>query len=127
MTIELIQVSIGELWDKYSILLIKQEKIKDKDKLKNIVSEIQFLDQNMKKYNYKDNQLFLQLKNINLQLWDIEDKIRIKELNKDFSNEFIQLARNVYIVNDKRAECKKKINILFRSKIHEVKDYVKYN
>lgn len=127
MSVELIKVSIGELWDKYTILLIKQEKIKNREKLKSISTEVKFLNKNMEKYNYKENELFLKLKSINLQLWEIEDKLRIKELNKDFSKEFIELARNVYIINDKRAECKRKINLFFGSAIQEIKDYVKYD
>jgi len=126
MTTQLINISVGELWDKYTILLIKQEKIKNTEKLKFISNEINFLDKNMKHYNYLNNDLFLNLKNVNLQLWDIEDNIRIKEFNKKFDSEFIDLARSVYITNDKRSELKTKINNLFGSEIQEVKDYIKY-
>tara|TARA_B110000285_G_C15091732_1_gene599488 strand:+ start:432 stop:815 length:384 start_codon:yes stop_codon:yes gene_type:complete len=126
MTTQLINISVGELWDKYTILLIKQEKIKNTEKLKFISNEINFLDKNMKHYNYLNNDLFLNLKNVNLQLWDIEDNIRIKEFNKKFDTEFIDLARSVYITNDKRSELKTKINNLFGSEIQEVKDYIKY-
>ena len=126
MNTELVHVSIGELWDKYSILLIKKNKITDIEKLKIINSEINLLTENMNKFNYNNDKLFYNLKNINLTLWDIEDKLRIKELNKEFDTEFITFARNVYIINDKRAECKKEINIKYNSSILEIKEYVKY-
>ena len=72
------------------------------------------------------DQIFLELKSINLTLWDIEDKIRIKEKNKEFDNEFIKLARLVYLNNDRRSETKKEINIMFNSEIIEEKSYEKY-
>ena len=81
----------------------------------------------MDKYSYHDHELFIELKEINLALWDIEDKLRIKELEQCFDDEFILLARSVYTTNDKRAEIKHKINTLYGSSIFEVKDYVKYN
>ena len=121
-----VPISIGELWDKYSILLIKKDKIKNKEKLKYVITEIDFLDSKMEQYSYKDNDFFLQLKNVNKEMWEIEDLIRKKEEMKTFDNEFIKLARLVYYTNDKRSEIKKNINIYFNSIIHEVKDYVKY-
>lgn len=121
-----ISVSIGELWDKYSILLIKQEKINDLNKLIYVNKEIEELNNEMKKFSYKDNELFLELKLVNSILWDIEDNIRIKESKKIFDNEFIELARNVYYTNDKRSDLKKQINNLFNSNIHEVKEYIDY-
>ena len=124
---ELVKISIGELWDKYSILLIKKKYINDSISLKMIDLELNFLNTNMEKYSYINNKMFIDLKKINEQLWIIEDKIRKKELNKEFDNEFIKLARNVYIINDKRAICKKNIDIFFVSSIQEVKLYVKYN
>uniref|UniRef100_A0A6C0JIZ9 Uncharacterized protein n=1 Tax=viral metagenome TaxID=1070528 RepID=A0A6C0JIZ9_9ZZZZ len=123
---ELIHVSIGELWDKYTILLIKKQEICNKEKLKIIDLELKLLDIKMQKYKYLDNHLFLQLKIINEQLWKIEDSIRIKELNKEFDNVFIDLARNVYITNDKRCEYKNKINDFYGSSIQEIKEYVDY-
>ena len=123
---ELVNISVGELWDKYTILLIKKERITDNNKLHNINFELEFLDVNMKKYSYNDNKMFLDLKNINEQLWNIEDNIRLKELNKEFDNEFINLARNVYITNDNRAFCKQNINKFFGSSIQEIKEYTKY-
>ena len=72
------------------------------------------------------DEIYFQLKSINLKLWDIEDKIRIKEKNKEFDNEFIELARSVYINNDRRSETKKELNIMFNSEIIEEKSYEKY-
>ena len=121
-----ISVSIGELWDKYSILLIKKDKIIDCNKLIHVNKEIEELNNEMNRFSYKDNELFLELKLVNNTLWDIEDNIRIKESKKIFDNEFIELSRNVYYTNDKRSELKKQINILFNSIIHEVKEYIDY-
>jgi len=119
-------ISIGELWDKYSILLIKKENIKNEDKLGIVLNEIYLLDILMQKYSFKENHLFISLKSTNKLLWDIEDKLRIKEKDKQFDNEFIELARQVYYTNDKRSEIKKQINVEFNSVIHEVKDYIDY-
>jgi hypothetical protein len=124
---ESVLVSIGELWDKFTILLIKKEKIKDINKLIYIDSEIKFLTSNMEKYKYIEDKLFSNLKNVNEKLWDIEDKIRKKEYEKVFDNEFIDLARLVYYTNDERSEIKKEINKKFNSIIYEVKDYISYN
>jgi type III secretory pathway component EscV len=126
MSTELINISIGELWDKYTILLIKQEKVKNLEKLEKVHTEINFLDKNMSRYDYINNELFKKLKEINIKLWNIEDKLRIKELNKEFDEEFITLARSVYVTNDMRGEYKNKINDFFGSTIYEVKDYVNY-
>jgi len=122
-----VPISIGELWDKYSILLIKNEKIDDSEKLKHVSKEIQFLDDLMKQFSYNKSELFTNLKKINEELWVIEDKLRIKEKNKEFDSEFIELARSVYYTNDKRAELKKEINILYNSIIFETKHYIEYN
>ena len=119
-----IPVSIGELWDKYSILEIKQEKIKDVDKLKYIKDELDYLEPFIK--DNKFDELFNELKQVNLKLWTIEDDIREKELKNQFDDEFIHLARMVYKTNDIRAEIKKEINKKFNSLIHEVKSYKKY-
>ena len=127
MSKEQIYISIGELWDKYSILLIKMEKVSDVEKRKKIQKEQEILNKNMDKYDYQTNQLFIDLKDINNKLWDIEDKLRIKELNKEFDEEFISLARSVYITNDKRFEYKQRINNIFGSMIQEIKHYVEYN
>ena len=124
-TLPSIPISIGGLFDKFSILEIKKIKIKDSGKLKYVDKEIVYLKQFTDTYNI-DTALYNQLKDINLKLWDIEDKLRIKECNTDFDEEFIELARSVYFVNDERSEVKKKINVVFNSDIFEVKSYVDY-
>ncbi len=118
-----IPISIGELYDKYTILLIKKEKITDINKLEHINKEIEYLHPFIKKYNL-DNNIIDNLKNINTKLWDIEDNIRIKEYKNEFDNEFIQLARLVYITNDERFRVKNQINNLVNSEIKEMKSYV---
>jgi hypothetical protein len=123
---ECIHISIGELWDKHTILMIKKEKITDSTKLHCVLYELDVLNKSMEKYDYLCSTLYLDLKCINEQLWNIEDTIRIKELHKEFDTHFIELARSVYIMNDKRAICKQKINIEFGSSIQEVKQYVHY-
>ncbi len=127
MNLENVNISIGELWDKYSILLIKQEKIKDENKIEIVKNEICLLNKNMEKYDFLENKLFIELKSVNNKLWEVEDQLRIKEKNQEFDDEFILLARLVYFVNDIRAEIKSKINEEFGSQIMEVKDYVDYN
>lgn len=119
----LIPVSIGELVDKLTILEIKQEKINDITKLEKVNKEYCELK---KLYNNLYNDEYNELKQINLKLWDIEDNIRIKEKNKEFDKEFIELARSVYTTNDKRFNIKNIINIKSQSEIYEVKSYEKY-
>ena len=125
-----VNVSIGEVVDKITILNIKIEKIKDKTKLKHLRNEKAILDEKLTSIDVKDQEKFENLLNqlyeVNLELWDIEDDIRIYEKNKNFNQEFIDLARSVYITNDKRFEIKDKINQLFNSSIREVKSYEKY-
>ncbi len=122
-----INVSVAELVDKITILEIKSEKINDLKKLENIKNELALLNKSFKHIetekllNLKDN-----LKQINLKLWKIEDDIRKCEKNKVFDDSFIQLARDVYITNDKRFNIKNSINELFSSKIKEVKSYEDY-
>ena len=119
-------ISIGELIDKITILEIKKNKLQHPN-LENVLKELSFLRKLMGKHKIKINDdLFIQLKEINLALWNIEDQIRIKEKNKVFDNTFIELARSVYINNDKRAEIKKSINRLFNSEITEEKFYSEY-
>ena len=121
-----VPISIGELIDKITILEIKKDKLKNL-KLKNILKELSFLRAVLEKNSiFIPDEIFLQLKSINLTLWDIEDKIRIKEKNKEFDNEFIELARSVYLNNDRRSETKKELNIMFNSEIIEEKSYEKY-
>ena len=119
-------ISIGELIDKITILEIKKNKLQN-SKLENVLKELSFLRKLMEKHQIEiTDDLFTQLKEINLTLWNIEDQIRIKEKNKEFDNIFIELARSVYFKNDKRAEIKKRINQLSNSEITEEKSYAEY-
>ena len=119
-------ISIGELVDKITILEIKKIKLQN-SKLENVLKELSFLRKLMEKHQLEiTDDLFTQLKEINLTLWNIEDQIRIKEKNKEFDNIFIELARSVYFNNDKRAEIKKRINRLSNSEITEEKSYAEY-
>lgn len=121
-----IVVSIGEIVDKLSILQIKVEKIKDDRKLTNIIKEHRYLNDvvfNQMKIETSD---FMDLVSVNQRLWKIEDEIRDKERNKEFDQEFIDLARSVYITNDERSEIKKRINIKYGSNFVEEKSYKKY-
>ena len=119
-------ISIGELVDKITILEIKKNKLQN-SKLENVLKELSFLRKLMEKHQIEiTDDLFIQLKEINLTLWNIEDQIRIKEKNKEFDNTFIELARSVYFKNDKRAEIKKSINRLSNSEITEEKFYADY-
>ena len=125
----LVEVSVGELLDKISILEIKKEKIKDTEKLKFINNEHQILkeqlDKNVKS-DEKIKELFKSLKVINAKLWVIEDNKRFCEKNSDFGEKFIKLSRDVHFLNDKRAKIKLEINNHTRSKIKEVKQYTNY-
>ena len=119
-------ISIGELIDKITILEIKKNKLQN-SKLENVLKELSFLRKLMEKHQIEiTDDLFTQLKEINLTLWNIEDQIRIKEKNKEFDNIFIELARSVYFTNDKRSEIKKRINRLTNSEITEEKSYAEY-
>ena len=123
------EISTGELLDKISILEIRLDKIKDKNSLIEINKEYEIL-KNLKNLNIESSEkiehLFGEIKKVNLNLWDIEDKIRICEKNKEFGKEFIDLARAVYATNDKRSKIKSEINELVGSNIKEVKQYVNY-
>ena len=125
----LIEVSVGELLDKISILEIKKKKIKDTKKLKFISDEYSLLkdqlDKNVKS-NEKIEKLFQSLKEINSKLWLIEDEKRMCEKNSDFGDKFVKLSRDVHILNDKRAEIKLEINNQTGSKIKEIKEYTNY-
>ncbi len=124
-----IPVSVGELADKITILEIKKNKINNKLDLNDINKELKLLKQIWKKKKLLSSKVkieFEKLKKINLRLWSIEDKKRKHERDKIFDNQFISLARNVYILNDKRALIKKNINKLTGSDINEVKSYRKY-
>ena len=121
-----VPISVGELIDKITILEIKKNKLKNL-KLKNILKELSFLRAVLEKNSiFIPDAIYFELKSTNLKLWDIEDKIRIKEKNKEFDNEFIELARSVYLNNDRRSETKKELNIIFNSEIIEEKSYEKY-
>ena len=125
----LTEISAGELLDKISILEIKLDKINDKESLIEINREYKSLKKakNSNLALTKDLQnLIVSLKKINMKLWIIEDEKRICEKNKDFGKTFVNLARNVYINNDKRAKIKSDINKLLGSNIKEVKKYVNY-
>ena len=122
----LAEISVGELFDKITILEIKKSKISNKEKLNDIEKELLSLNDTVKKYI--PNQSYISkyindLKNINLKLWDIEEGKRAAEKNKDFGEKFIELARNVYKFNDERAKIKLAINTSLGSNIKEVKSY----
>jgi hypothetical protein len=121
-----IEVSVGEIVDKLSILELKKLNIKNSDKLKNVTKEYDYLHNivfNELKINQDD---FLSLLNVNQTLWEVEDKIRDKERIKAFNSEFVELARLVYITNDKRADLKKLINLKYNSTFIEEKSYSSY-
>ena len=124
----MIEVSNGEILDKFSILKIKLANIRDYDKIKNVEKEIKIIepmfDSISKDFKIKD--LFEMLLEVNKKLWIIEDNIREHERNKNFGESFIELARNVYITNDIRATLKKEINFLSNSNIIEEKSYERY-
>ena len=126
----LIPISTGELLDKISILKIKLEKIKDEEKIKLVKHEFVELEIELKKLNLDESiilkELFAKLMEVNKTLWTIEDKIRVKENQKSFDEEFIDLARAVYYYNDKRSIIKNEISILTNSFIFEVKGYEQY-
>ena len=125
----LVEVSVGELLDKISILEIKQEKIKDTEKLKFINEEHSILKYQLNKNvksQQKLNELFETLKKINAKLWIIEDDKRQCEKDKDFTEKFIKLSRDVHFLNDERAKIKLEINNLTGSKIKEIKEYTNY-
>jgi hypothetical protein len=123
MNICYIPISLGELYDKYSILIIKSNKINDKKKLIEINKEISFLKPFIDKFNLS-YEIQEKLKNINERLWNIENDIREKENKNEFDNDFIQLSRLVYKTNDLRAKIKDEINKVFNSEINEIKSYV---
>ena len=125
----LVEVSVGELLDKLSILEIKKEKIKDSEKLKYINDEYVVLKEQLSKNVQSDNtleKLFNSLKEINSKLWVIEDDKRMCEKNSDFGEKFIKLSRDVHFLNDDRAKIKLEINNHTGSKIKEIKEYTSY-
>ena len=126
----LAEISVGELFDKITILNIKTQKINDTEKLINIKNELNFLNNQASSINVKDQDSLSQninkLQSINEELWDIENYKRECEANKDFGEKFIQLSRDVHFKNDIRAQIKKEINLLTDSIIVEEKEYSKY-
>ena len=123
------EISPGELLDKISILEIKLEKIKDKNSQEVIKKEYKTLKEiqtDSIKMMDKIKNLFQSVKNVNIKLWDVEDKLRIYEKNRDFGKNFIELARGVYFKNDDRAKLKNEINEILESNIREIKQYINY-
>ena len=123
MNICYIPVSVGELYDKYTILQIKKEKINNIDKLAYITTELTHLQPLIDKFKL-DLALVENIKNVNERLWEIEDNIRIKEAKLEFDEEFINLARLVYTTNDERYSIKAMINNIYNSAIQEIKHYL---
>ena len=123
------EISAGELLDKISILEIKLEKIKNKANQEEINKEYKIIKE-VQNSNIATTEklkaLINDIKEVNLNLWDIEDKLRICEKNKDFGQSFIELARHVYLNNDKRSKIKSEINKILGSNIREIKQYVNY-
>lgn len=124
-----VEISYGELFDKISILEIKKSKLNNPEEIVKVKYELDLLLQELNNSKLNSSiisSLTKNLKEINLKLWNIEDKIREKERDKKFDEEFIKLARNVYITNDKRAKIKSEINHRLNSKVFEIKSYKKY-
>ena len=125
----MVEISAGELFDKITILKIKTEKIKDKIKIENVHKELDILQKEAIKFDQTDNNLsknIEDLKNINNELWDIENIKREMEADKDFGGNFIKISRDVHFKNDIRAKIKKEINNLTNSNVTEEKEYSKY-
>jgi hypothetical protein len=123
-----IPVSIGEMIDKLSILQVKKNKVKDKTKLEFIDREFELLYNFSSEYlnNSETELIYHQLVSVNTNLWEIEDKLRVMEKEKNFGDEFVSSARKVYFTNDERFRLKNEINLITESEIREVKEYVKY-
>lgn len=124
-----VPVSPGEFLDKLSILEIKSERMSDAAKLKNVRNELSLLRRVWSGSAYANKDIeeeYQQLRAVNEQLWDIEDRIRLKEADKDFGQDFIDLARSVYILNDRRAASKRRLNEALGSDLIEEKSYADY-
>lgn len=125
-----VEVSIGEFLDKLTILRIKSERIKDPEKLKNINNELKIIERAWDSSPFANTDIaakLSRLKAINEALWDIENRIRIKEAQQKFDDEFIKLARSVYLNNDERAEVKRQLNLKLGSDLVEEKSYADYS
>ena len=121
-----IEVSLGEVVDKYTILQIKEQHITDPIKLKNVINERQYLESvlSVNMAELKDH--IISMRSVNQKLWNIEDGIRNKEVAGEFDSEFVELARSVYFTNDERAKIKRSINMMFGSHFVEEKQYTEY-
>jgi hypothetical protein len=125
-----VEISIGELLDKISILQIKSERITDQLKLENIKIELESLLEKWENSSFSKIEIaeeIVQIREVNEKLWELEDDIRIKEAGYSFDEDFVRLARSVYVTNDKRAEIKRKINEKLGSALIEEKSYSNYN
>jgi hypothetical protein len=125
-----VEISIGELLDKISILQIKSERITDQLKLENIKIELESLLEKWENSSFSKIEIaeeIVQIREVNEKLWELEDDIRIKEARYSFDEDFVRLARSVYVTNDKRAEIKRKINEKLGSALIEEKSYSNYN
>jgi hypothetical protein len=121
-----IEVSNGEIIDKLTIIQIKIERIKDEVKLGNLRKEFKVLEKAVSSILSRQDPLYIALYNVNCSLWDIEDHIRDLERKKDFGSDFVETARSVYIINDKRSDIKREINLKTSSGFMEEKSYEKY-
>lgn len=121
-----VEVSVGEIVDKYTILLIKERRISEPTKLSNVVKERQYIESILANQGFDEADFVDRLIAVNETLWDIEDHIRIKESLKEFDDEFICLARSVYRTNDERARIKRELNEKTSSNFVEEKQYTKY-
>lgn len=122
-----VEFSNGDIVDRYTILSIKVERVVGKEKKTNVQKEYSVLQQALAEVGLtEEHELCVALRLVNTRLWDIEDKIRIKEKKKEFDDEFVQLARSVYIENDERARLKREINIMTNSTLVEEKQYEDY-
>ena len=123
-----VPVSVGEMIDKLSILQVKKNNVKDENKLVFINKEFELLYNFSSEYlsNLETESIYHRLVEVNSNLWEVEDKLRIMEKEQRFDDEFISLARKVYFTNDERFTLKNKINLITDSEIREIKDYVKY-
>ena len=122
-----VEVSIGEVLDKVSILEIKLDKFTDPLKLANVTREYDLLVRSMSSLEIsRDSEDYIELKKVNLSIWDIEDRIRVCESKSSFGDDFVKLARSVYYENDKRASIKRRINVKYNSHLIEEKEYSEY-